>query len=145
MPDRIKNIGASIRTRLLTLSKQRNQQFQMMLTRYALERLLYRLSQTKYRERFVLKGAMLLTTWIKTPFRPTRDLDFLAFGDADPDAMLAVFREICSIAADDGVVFDTNALVVERNREDLAYGGLRLKTYATIDNARVRIVIDIGF
>lgn len=145
MPDPIRNMGASVRARLLNLSKERNQPFQLLLTRYALERLLYRLSQTKYRDRFVLKGAMLLTTWIKTPFRSTGDLDLLAFGDADPEAMLKVFREICAVSIDDGVVFDLDSLVVDRTRDDLEYGGLRIKANATIDGAKVRIVIDVGF
>lgn len=145
MPDPIRNMGASVRARLLNLSKERNQPFQLLLTRYALERLLYRLSQTKYRDRFVLKGAMLLTTWIKTPFRPTGDLDLLAFGDADPEAMLKVFREICAVSIDDGVVFNLDSLVVDRTRDDLEYGGLRIKANATIDGAKVRIVIDVGF
>jgi predicted nucleotidyltransferase component of viral defense system len=138
-------MGASVRTRLLNLSKQRNESFQLLSTRYVLERLLYRLSTTKYRERFVLKGAMLLATWINTPFRPTRDLDFLAFGDANPDAMLAVFREICAVTLDDGVAFDTGSLTFDRNRDDLEYGGLRIKANATIAGARIRVIVDIGF
>jgi predicted nucleotidyltransferase component of viral defense system len=145
MPDAIRNMEASIRARLLNLSKARNQPLQLLLTRYALERLLYRLSKTKYRERFVLKGAMLLTTWIKTPFRPTGDLDLLAFGDADPEAMLAIFREICAVDLNDGIVFDLESFAVDRNRDELEYGGLRIKANATIDGAKVRVVVDIGF
>lgn len=145
MPDGIKNMGASVRDRLFKLSKDRNQPLQLLLTRYALERLLYRLSTTKHRPRFVLKGAMLLTTWIKTPFRSTQDLDLLAFGSADPDAMLAVFREICAVKVDDGVEFDLDSLAVDRNRDDLEYGGLRIKANATIAGARARVIVDIGF
>ena len=103
------NMGASVRARLLKLSKDRNQPFQLLLTRYVLERLLYRLSSTTHRDRFVLKGAMLMTTWFDDPFRPTQDLDLLGFGDPDPEAMLAVFREICAIKANDGVAFDVQA------------------------------------
>ena len=66
MPEPKRNMGASVRARLLNLAKQRGQPFDLLLTRYALERLLYRLSTTKYRERFVLKGAMLMTTWFDT-------------------------------------------------------------------------------
>ena len=72
MREPVRNMGASVRARLLNIAKERNQPFDLLLTRYALERLLYRLSTTKYRERFVLKGAMLLTTWFDAPFRPTR-------------------------------------------------------------------------
>jgi len=89
-----------------------------------LERLLYRLTRTPHRERFVLKGAMLLTTWFADPHRPTRDLDLLGFGDPAPEAMLAVFREVCAVAEDDGVTFDLEALRIDRIRETLEYGGL---------------------
>jgi predicted nucleotidyltransferase component of viral defense system len=145
MPEPKRNMGASVRTRLLNLAKERNQPHELLLTRYALERLLYRLSTTKHRERFVLKGAMLMTTWFEDPFRPTRDLDLLGFGDPDPHAMLTVFREICTVEADDGVVFDVAGLAVDLIREELEYDGLRIKTNATIGGARVRVVIDIGF
>jgi predicted nucleotidyltransferase component of viral defense system len=145
MPDPIRHIGASIRARLLNLSRDSNQSFQMLLTRYALERFLYRLSISPYRDRFVLKGAILMATWFANPFRPTQDVDFLGFGDQDPDAMLGIFREICAIQIDDGVIFDTNALAIDRVRDELEYGGLRIKTNATIASAKIRIVIDIGF
>ncbi|MFM9939775.1 MAG: nucleotidyl transferase AbiEii/AbiGii toxin family protein [Hyphomicrobiaceae bacterium] len=139
------NIAASVRARLLNLSRERNQPFQLLLTRYVLERLLYRLSLTAHRERFVLKGAMLMTAWLDNPFRPTQDLDLLGFGNPEPGAMLDVFGEVCRVVADDGVVFDHDALSVEQTREDLEYGGLRLKTNATLDGARIRVLVDIGF
>ena len=139
------NMGASVRARLLKLSKDRNQPFQLLLTRYVLERLLYRLSGTAHRDRFVLKGAMLMTAWFEDPFRPTQDLDLLGTGTPDPDAMLGIFREICAVEANDGVVFDVQALAIDRVREELEYGGLRIKTNATVDGARIRVLIDIGF
>ena len=101
----IKNMGASVRARLMAISRERNQTFQLVLTNYVLERLLYRLSQTEHRTRFILKGAMLLTKWFDDPLRPTQDLDFLGFGDDDPDEMVKTFREICAVSFDDGVVF----------------------------------------
>ena len=137
----VQNLGASVRARLLNLAKERNQPFEILLTRYALERLLYRLGSSKYRERFVLKGAMLVRTWVDDPYRPTRDLDLLGFGDSDPDAIIGVFREICTLKADDAVVFD----IVDRIRDDAQYGGLRIKTAATVDGAKVRVLVDIGF
>jgi predicted nucleotidyltransferase component of viral defense system len=141
----LQNIGASVRARLLNLARERNQPFDLLLTRYTLERLLYRLSSSQYRERFVLKGAMLMTNWMNDPHRPTRDLDLLAFGDSDPEVILAVFRDICAIKADDAVVFDISALAVDRVRDESEYGGLRIKTNATVDGAKVRVLIDIGF
>lgn len=145
MREPVRNMGASVRARLLGIAKERNQPFDLLLTRYALERLLYRLGTTKHRERFVLKGAMLMTAWIDAPFRPTRDLDLLGFGDPEPEAMLATFREVCTVALDDGVVFDAEGLTIDRIRDVLEYGGLRLKTHAAIAGAKVRVMIDIGF
>lgn len=145
MADAPRDMGASVRGRLMNLSRERRQPFQLLLTRYALERLLYRLSMTAYRDRFVLKGAMLMAAWFDNPFRPTQDVDFLGFGDPDPAAMLAIFREVCAVRLDDGVAFDIDALVVDHIREELEYGGLRIKTNADIGGARIRIVADIGF
>ena len=93
MPDKPRNLGASVRARLLNLAKERNQPFDLLLTRYVLERFLYRLGTTRHRERFVLKGAMLLTTWIDDRLRPTRDLDLLGLGEASPDALTKEFAE----------------------------------------------------
>jgi predicted nucleotidyltransferase component of viral defense system len=141
----VANIAASVRARLLNLAKERNEPFELLLVRYTLERLLYRLSKSKHREKFVLKGAMLMRHWLDDPHRPTRDLDLLGFGDGDPDLTLKLFREICAIKADDAVIFDIDQLVVDTVRDDSGYSGLRLKTYATVDGARVRVVIDIGY
>jgi predicted nucleotidyltransferase component of viral defense system len=145
MPEPKKNMGASVRARLLAISKAKGQIFDLVLNRYAVERLLYRLSVSAHAQRFVLKGATLLMTWLDTPHRGTRDLDLLGFGDPDGDKMLAVFREVMAVESDDGIVFDAAALKVERIREHLAYGGLRLVTTANIGGARVKISIDIGF
>jgi hypothetical protein len=88
---------------------------------------------------------MLLTKWFDDPLRPTRDLDLLGFGDSNPDAMIGIFRELCAIALDDGVIFDADSVAVDRTREEIEYGGLRIKANATVDRARVRVIIDIGF
>lgn len=141
----IRNMGASVRARLLAVAKERNQPFQLLLTRYVLERLLHRLTRTAHHRRFALKGAMLVTTWFENPHRPTRDMDFLGFGDPDPEAMISIFRDVCGVAADDGIEFDPAALRIDQIREALEYGGLRLRTVATVAGARVNVVIDIGF
>jgi len=142
---RIKNVGASIRARLLNLAKQRRQPFQLILNYYVLERLLYRLTQTKYRHRFILKGAILLTTWFKDSLRPTRDLDFLAVGNDDQQEMVSIFQEICAVPFNDGVVFDVISVRAERIREQTEYGGLRITANATVDRAKVRVLIDVAF
>jgi predicted nucleotidyltransferase component of viral defense system len=145
MAREIKNIGASVRTRLLQLSKAKNQSFDLMLTRFALERLLFRLSRSRHADRFVLKGAMLLMSWFDDPHRGTRDLDLLGFGDPSSEPMLATFREILLDEANDGVIFDASTLRIDHIREELEYGGLRLKVTASISGARIGLTIDIGF
>jgi predicted nucleotidyltransferase component of viral defense system len=146
MPDaRPRNVGASIRQRLLNLAHANGQPMELLLTRYALERLLHRLSLSRHRERFVLKGAMLLVTWFDEPHRSTRDVDLLGFGDPAHDALLEAFREVMAIEVDDGVSFDLSGLRIEAIREELRYGGSRLRTTATLAGARIAITIDVGF
>ena len=145
MPKEIRNVSASVRARLQNLSRETGQSFDLILTRYALERLLYRLSTSAYADRFVLKGAMLLTSWFTDLYRATRDLDLLGLGDPSPDAMIAVFREILAADVADGVEFDSNALRVDQIREELEYGGLRLRTTASISGARIAVTVDVGF
>lgn len=139
------NLGASVRAKLLNQARAAGQPFDLILVRFALERLLYRLSISVHAERFVLKGAMLLTTWFDDPARPTRDLDLLGFGDPDPDAMLATFRDILSIDVTDGITFNADDLRVDRIREALDYGGVRLRATADVGGARVPVAIDVGF
>ncbi|MGH8516480.1 MAG: nucleotidyl transferase AbiEii/AbiGii toxin family protein, partial [Panacagrimonas sp.] len=146
MAERPRNVGASVRARLQNLAVRKGQVFDILLTRYALERFLYRLSKSEFAARFVLKGAMLMTTWFDEPHRPTRDLDLLGYGDPAADPMLAVFRAICATPVDDdGIQFDIAGLRVEQIREELTYGGLRLRTTASLAGARINVVIDIGF
>ena len=122
MPEAVKNISASVRARLLRISKERSQNFDLVITHYAIERLLFRLAQSRHADRFVLKGAMLLMTWFNEPFRGTRDLDLLGYGDPAPDAVLDVFREMPGQEQPDGVVFDAGAMRVSRIREENEYG-----------------------
>jgi hypothetical protein len=138
-------VGASVRRRLLNLAHARGQPMELLLTRYALERLLHRLSLSPHRERFVLKGAMLLTTWFNEPHRATRDVDLLGFGDPAADTLLGTFREIMAVEVDDGVAFDVERLRVEAIREEIEYGGARLRTTAALAGARIPITVDIGF
>jgi predicted nucleotidyltransferase component of viral defense system len=145
MPKEIRNIGASVRARLQNLSRETGQSFELILTRYALERLLYRLGTSNYADRFVLKGAMLLRCWFEDTHRATRDLDLLGFGDPSPDAMVAMFKEILATNVEDGVEFDLDALRIDEIREKLEYGGLRLRTSASISGARIAVTVDVGF
>ncbi|WP_298814177.1 nucleotidyl transferase AbiEii/AbiGii toxin family protein [uncultured Roseibium sp.] len=119
--------------------------YEVVLVRYALERLLYRLSISDHNDRFVLKGGMLLTLWIEGGNRETRDADFLGFGDASTDNLKATFAEIMAIDANDGLIFDAAALAAMTIREDMEYEGVRLRTAAFLEKSRIPVTIDIGF
>ena len=93
-----RNLAASVRQRLMNLARAQNEDFQLVLTRYALERLLYRLSQSEHRDVFVLKGAMLFQLWGDQPHRPTRDLDLLGHGENSIPRFERIFREVCKLA-----------------------------------------------
>jgi hypothetical protein len=141
-----KNIAHFVNRQLLNISKLRHEDFQFCLTRYALERFLYRLSKSAHVDKFVLKGALLLMSWAQDPYRPTRDLDLLGVGDSSPDNLKNMVREICLSAVDpDGIVFDTDSLVMEEIREDQDYEGHRVKMMAYLGKARIPLQIDIAF
>ncbi|WP_404478650.1 nucleotidyl transferase AbiEii/AbiGii toxin family protein [Novosphingobium sp. BL-52-GroH] len=112
------NLAKSVKDRLLNIARKEGRAFDVVLVRFALERLLYRLSVTEHRDRFVLKGGMLVTVWIEDDSRVTRDADFLGHGDPDPDRLIADFRQIMAVEGDDGLVFDLDALSAEVIRED---------------------------
>jgi hypothetical protein len=140
------DIAASVRARLLRLAHERGEDFQLVLTRYANERFLFRLASSTHAQRFVLKGAALFTVWTGKPHRATRDLDLLGFGDPGEDHMREVFVEVLGFdAPDDGVRFDVATLVVGPIREDQEYGGVRAEFLARVKNAQVRMQVDVGF
>ena len=130
------NIGASVRARLLKLSKERREDFQLLLTRYANERLLYRLSVSPHASAFVLKGAALFTLWTGRAHRATRDIDLLGFGEPTVPRLRAVFEELLRLEVpDDGVRFDGASLDVGPIREDQEYGGIRVTLRAQVTTA----------
>lgn len=139
------NMAKSVKDRLLNIARQEGRVFDVLLVRFALERLLYRLSVSEHRERFVLKGGMLVTIWVEDDNRVTRDADFLGQGDPDPERLAADFRAIMAIESDDGLVFDLDALAATAIREEMEYGGTRLKTSAYLEKTRIPVTIDIGF
>jgi len=140
-----KNLTASIRQRLLDLSRRENRVFDVVLVTYGLERLIFRLSISDYRDQFVLKGGMLVTHWIEDESRVTRDVDFLGYGDASEAHLKTVFSKLMSLEANDGLVFDVDGLTAGAIKEDQEYGGIRLKTIAYLGKTRIPITIDIGF
>lgn len=145
MVDKPNNSPASVRQRLLNIAREKGRIFDVVLVTYGLERLMYRLSISKYRDAFVLKGGMLVTLWIGDENRVTRDADFLGFGDASGDHLISVFAQILSTPADDGLVYDVERLTAEAIREEQQYGGVRLKTIANLGKTRIPIVVDVAF
>lgn len=139
------NMAKSVKDRLLNIARQEGQVFDVLLVRFALERLLYRLSVSEHRDRFVLKGGMLVTVWVEDDNRVTRDADFLGHGDPDPERLAEGFRDIMAIESDDGLAFDLDALAATAIREEMEYGGTRLKTSAYLEKTRIPVTIDIGF
>ena len=140
------DIGASVRARLLRLARERGEDFQLMLTRYAGERLLFRLSASGHAQQFVLKGAALFALWTGKPHRATRDLDLLGLGDPGVEHVRKIFSEVLAYEViDDGVHFDLATLTVGLIREDQEYGGVRAQVVARVTNAQVRLQVDVGF
>lgn len=137
--------AASIRGRLKRQADSVGQDFQLVLTRFGLERLLYRLSISGHASQFLLKGALAFALWFNHPHRPTRDADLLGFGSDDADRLMRLFKEVCSIAADDGLQFDPDSIRVQAIREEARYGGMRVTVNATLDAAKLKLQVDIGF
>lgn len=135
-----KNIAASVRDRLLALARERGEDFQLLLTQYGLERFLYRLSQSGYRDRFILKGAMLFMLWGDQPHRPTRDVDFLDFDDGSEAGLQTIFCELCDIPVeDDGLTLMADSVQVEAIRDKTEYGGIRVRLFGDLAGARIPI------
>jgi Nucleotidyl transferase AbiEii toxin, Type IV TA system len=142
----VRNIAQSVRERLLSLAKARNEEFQNFLMRYALERWLYRLTLTKHGDRFVLKGAMLFAVWSDEPHRSTQDLDLLGFGSSSIGEPEKIFRDICEVAAgEDGLQFQSSTVKGRAIREGNIYDGVRLNLKAMLGKAVIPLQIDVGF
>jgi len=140
------NIIASVRQKLINLSKERGEDPNLVFIRYAIERFLYRLSRSKQSGKFILKGAMLWTVWTGKPYRPTKDLDLLGFGDASTDVLRVIFNEICHLSVEpDGLAFNPDTIQITEIREELEYSGQRVRLESRLGNARINIQIDIGF
>ncbi len=141
------DIGASIRARLLNKAKAEGQDFNLVLTRYALERLLYRLGGSSHAERFLLKGALLFDLWFDIPHRPTRDVDLLGFGPAEIPILEAVFRDLCAAASepDDGIRFQAETIRGMEIRKEANYADIRVTLVGLLAGARCSVQIDVGF
>ena len=140
-----RNLAASIRARLKQRADATKQDFNLILTHYGLERLLYRLSISPHAGNYLLKGALLFSLWYDQPHRPTRDADLLGFGPDDIDTAVAAFREICALEVEDGIAFDPASIKGSIIRKDAGYGGVRIDLLGKLDGARITLQVDIGF
>ena len=141
-----KDVAASVRQRLLDIAREKEEDFNFILTRYGLERALYRLSQSEWRDQFLLKGAMLFTFWHDDPHRPTRDADFLGFVNAEIDEVTSIFQSLCDLKVeDDGLILDSKSVRAEEIRENNAYEGIRVRLNGKLSSANITLQFDIGF
>lgn len=138
-------MAASVRARLLNLAHREGVEFNEMLVHFGLERMLYRLSVSRHRERFLLKGALLFTLWYDVPHRATRDIDLLGVGACDMEALADIFREIAVEAHADGIEYDPASVSVSEIRKEAGYGGVRVNLTGNLSGARCRVQIDVGF
>ncbi len=140
------NLTTSVRQRLLNIRNDTGADYNALLTQYAIERFLYRLSMSNLSDQFVLKGAMLFRVWSGTLHRPTKDLDLLSHVDSSPEAVAATVRQLIStVVADDGMIFDPSTIDSQEIREEQEYDGVRVFLTAYLGTARIPMQIDIGF
>ncbi len=139
-----RNLAASVRARLKQHADASKQDFNLTLTHYGLERLLYRLSVSTHASNFLLKGALLFTVWYDMAHRPTRDADLLGFGPDDVETAVNTFHQICQTPVTDAIVFDPASVKGSIIRKEAGYGGVRIDLQATLDGARIALQVDIG-
>ena len=146
MKKEIKNIEASVRAKLQNKAKETNRPFAEVLQYYAMERFLYRLSQSKYADKFILKGALMFTVWQVPQRRTTLDIDFLARYDNEVAKIENVVREVCyAKVPTDGLIFDSRTVVGQKIKEDADYEGVRIKFKGFLERSRIAMQIDVGF
>jgi predicted nucleotidyltransferase component of viral defense system len=141
------DIAKLVRRQLLALATERHDDFNLVLIRYGLERLLYRLSQSEHGHHFILKGALLFSVWGEAGYRATKDMDLLAHGAPDISCLKSMFTDVCATSvAPDGMSFDTKTMKVREIREDTEYGGVRIELPGRCGtDANMRLQVDIGF
>lgn len=140
-----RNVAASVHQRLLNIARDTGRPFNEVLQYFAMERLLYRLSCSPQRDSFILKGALLFRVWDVPDSRATRDIDFLARLDNSPEKLAAVFRGVCAVEGDDGLVFDPDSVDARTIKEDAKYEGVRVRFRGLLGKARITMQVDVGF
>jgi predicted nucleotidyltransferase component of viral defense system len=142
---RTEGLARSVHTRLVNHAKGRGLDPTLVFTRYALERFLYRLGQSPHADRFILKGAVLLSAWLGDVGRATRDVDFLGVGDLSDEALVGLITDVCRHSVDeDGMVYDVDTIRVARIRDENAYGGRRVTLVGRLGDGRISVQVDVG-
>lgn len=140
------NVAASVKDRLRQVHEKTNEDYQLLMTRYVIERFLYRLSASGHKDRFVLKGALLFVLWNGAPHRMTRDVDLLGFGPSSVESVVSVMKEVCAVVVDDdGVTFEAESVTGEDIRAEETYVGVRVLLRARMERSIVPVQIDVGF
>lgn len=146
MKEPVKNIAASILARLRNQSDETNRPFAEILQYYAMERFLYRLSKTRYADKFILKGGLLFYVWDLPLRRSTRDIDFRGYVSGNRATLLKIMDEVLQVSTpEDGLVLDAQSVSVEETQIDADYQGIRVKLIALLERTRIPVQIDIGF
>lgn len=141
-----RDLGASVRQRLLNQARSQGRPFQELLQYFAMERFLYRLAKSPFADRFILKGALLLTAWRVPAARPTMDIDLAGKTNNELEHIRSLVGEVCEFATEpDGIEFAAGSIEVQRIKEDAEYEGVRVRFNATLAKARIPMQIDIGF
>jgi hypothetical protein len=139
-------LAASIHDRLLNKAKREHRPFQELLQYFAMERFLYRLSQSPHRDSFVLKGGLMLKFWESSFTRPTLDIDLLGKTENLEASILSLLTDVCNQNVEsDGMLFGSGSLKAERITEDAHYQGLRVRLTGYLGSSRATLQIDIGF
>jgi predicted nucleotidyltransferase component of viral defense system len=142
----LKDIASSVHQRLLNVARQTDRPFSEVLQYFAMERFLYRLSKSRYGDRFILKGALTLMCWEAPLSRPTADIDLLGYMDAEVNRVVEIIKHICKQhVVDDGMVFHPDSVGGERITEGAGYHGVRVKVRGNLGNARITMQIDVSF
>ena len=146
MRRKIKNISASVHQRLLNEARESSRPFNEIFQKFAMERIIYRLSKSPYNDLFILKGALMFCVWFGPDNRPTMDIDLLGSLNNNLEKISSVMKEICQTQVEeDGIFFNPDSVTTTKITEDAEYEGVRVRIKGNLGNARINIQIDIGF
>ena len=146
MGGNIENIATSVHQRLLNKAKESSRPFNELLQHFANERFIYRLSKSRHADRFILKGALMFSTWSGAPSRPTMDIDLLVTIDNSLETVVVAMKNVCrKRVAADGMSFNAETMTAVRITEGTEHEGVRVRVRGGLGNARVSLQIDIGF